>query len=298
MILKGIPVGLGTAVFGTSIPQELADKILDTYAALGGRVIDTADSYAFWNKGRGGDSERVIGNWLERRDRSAFTIMTKIGSQPVDLDKDRDTLEGLSPPAVHRAVSASLARLKTHYLDILLTHHDDKNTPLLDTWKCFSELAASGKVKWVGVSNYLPQRMEELARLVRDHALAPIDCVQLKYSLLDPVKSADFGKLVLLDAEMKDTLKRLVPRAVIFGYSPLLGGKTLDKMLNNKWPPEYDSIPNREKIRAIQAKARELHVTPSACLLKQIADEGIWPITATAKPERLEDNLKLFRKET
>lgn len=286
---------MGTATFGTSISQEESCRVLDKYASLGGRIIDTANSYAFWNHGKGGDSECVIGNWLERQDRSTFTIMTKIGSQPIDLNKDRKKLEGLSPKAVHSAANKSLARLKTGYIDILLAHHDDRQTPLLDTWKCFSDLVASGKVKKVGVSNYSPQRMAELAHIVLEYSLAPIDFVQLKYSVIDPVKDMDLGKLVLLNSEMRATLAHLVPKAVLFAYSPLLGGRVFEKTAEDQWPSEYDSIPNRKKVQAIQLKAKALNVSPSAYVLKQIADQGIWPITATGSAERLEANLKLFR---
>jgi len=294
-MLKGIPVVLGTATFGTSISQEESYRVLDKYASLGGRIIDTANSYAYWNNGKGGDSERVIGNWLERGNRSAFTIMTKIGSQPIDVNKDRNNLEGLSPKAVHNAVNKSLARLKTDYIDILLAHHDDRNTPLLDTWKCFSDLVASGKVKTVGVSNYSPQRMAELARIVLEYSLAPIDFVQMKYSVIDPFKNIDSGKLALLNPEMRATLERLIPKAVLFAYSPLLGGGVFEKTAGDKWPSEYDSIQNRKKVRAIQLKAKELNVSPSAYVLKQIVDQGIWPITATGNAERLEANLKLLK---
>ena len=192
------------------------------------------ESNGYPSKGKGGDSECVIGNWLERGDRSAFAIMTKIGSQPIDLNKDRNNLEGLSPKAVRSAVNKSLARHKTDYIDILLAHHDDMSTPLLDTWKCFSDLVAAGKVKKVGVSNYSPQRMAALARIVLEYSLAPIDFVQLRYSVIDPVKDIDLGKLVLLDSAMRATLKRLVPKPVLFAYSPLLGGMVFEKMAGDK----------------------------------------------------------------
>lgn len=294
-MMNGIPVGLGTAAFGTSISPEDSYRVLDKYASLGGRIIDTANNYAFWHpKGKGGDSESVIGSWLARRDRSVFTIMTKIGSQAIAPKEDFHNVEGLSPAAVHNAVNKSLARLKTDYIDILLAHHDDRNTPLLDTWKSFSDLVSTGKVKKVGISNYSPQRVAELAHIVLEYSLAPIDFVQLQYSLIDLAKDVDLGKTVLLNPEMRETLARLLPKAVIFAYSPLLGGTVFEKTAKDEWPSKYDSTQNRRKVREIQLKAKELGVSPSAYVLMQIADQGIWPITATGNAERLESNLKLF----
>ena len=293
-MIKEIPVVLGTAGFGTSICQKDAWAILDKYASLGGRIIDTANNYAFWHpKGRGGDSESVIGNWLEKNDRSAFTIMTKIGSQPVALEEDIHHMEGLSPEAVHSAVNRSLTRLKTEYIDILLAHHDDKNTPIRATWESFTKLIATGKVKKVGVSNYQPERIVALANTVLEYDLAPVDVVQLKHSIISPMPTADFGQLILLDKEMKETLKKYLPDAVIFGYSVLLGG-LFEKGVEDEWPPEYDSVQNRRKVREIQRKAKELGISPSAYVLKQIANQGVLPITTTGKVERLELNMKLF----
>lgn len=292
---NGIHVGLGTAGFGTAISREDSFRVMDKYAVLGGRVIDTANNYAFWHQnGKGGDSESVIGSWLERVTRADFTIMTKIGSQPVIAKDGASSPEGLSYEAVHGAANKSLARLKTDYIDILLAHHDDMTTPLLETWKAFNDLVSSGKVRQVGISNYSAQRVDELACLVRENSLASVDVVQMQYSVIDPVQGCDWGKLVLLDTEMRETLARVLPSARVFAYSPLLAGRVFEKTANAEWPFEYESIANREKVRKIQLKAAELDVSASAYVLKQIADQGIWPITATGNAERLETNLRLF----
>jgi len=293
-MISGIPVALGTAGFGTSISKSDSYKILNKYVSLGGKIIDTANNYAYWHiNGSGGESESVIGDWLENEDRSNFTIMTKIGSNPANNDKDYENCEGLSPEAVNRAVEKSLTRLKTEYIDILLAHHDDPNTPLLDTWKSFTNLMANGKVRKVGVSNYRTERIVELANIVLEYSLAPIDIVQLGYSVINPVETVDSLKLVRFDKEMKDTLERFAPKAVIFGYSPLRGGM-FEKDLKAEWPLEYDSPENRRCIAEIQEKAKEAGVSASAYVLKMIVDEGIIPITTTGNPKHLESNFKLI----
>lgn len=292
--MKIIPAALGTADFGTALSQEDSWAVLDTYASLGGRIIDTANNYACWHpKGRGGDSERVIGDWLEKNDRGAFTVMTKIGSQPVVSEENGRSAEGLSRQAVFHAVDLSLARLKTDTIDILLAHHDDKNTPLRETWEAFTELVRSGRVKKIGVSNYQPERMVELATTIREYDLAPIDVVQLKYSALSPVTTADLGKIVLLDEAMKNTLRKFVPNATLFGFAVLLGG-LFEKSVEGEWPQGYDSPENKKKVEMIQLQAKAQGVSPSAYVLKQIANEGILPIIATGKTDRLVSNMALF----
>ena len=292
---NGISVALGTALFGTSISQKDAFSVLDKYSSLGGRIIDTSNNYAYWeSEGKGGESESVIGSWLKGQERSVYTIMTKVGSLPVAVNGNQPILEGLSPDAVEHAVTRSLTRLKTDYIDILLAHHDDRNTPLLHTWQAFSRLIETGKVRKIGVSNYSPERIQELSDIISNHSLHPIECVQLKYSIIAPLENANFDKLVVFDMEMKKTLNSLAPNAVIFAYSPLLGGKIFDEYSEAEWPAEYDSMKNRRKVQQIQYKSKKLGVVPSALVLKQIADQGIIPITATGKIERLETNLKLL----
>ncbi len=296
-ILSGIPVALGTAGFGTQMSPEASFRVLDAYAALGGRVLDTANNYAYWNPlGKGGDSEAVIGNWLARVGRSNFTVMTKIGSLPVDPAGDRRNLEGLSPAAVRHAADASLERLRVDAVDILLAHHDDRATPLADTWRAFNDLVAAGKVRMAGISNYRPERVLDLARIAREQAWAPIGAVQFSYSLIAPLTGTDTGPLVVLDAAMKAVLARRLPEAVIFGYSPLLGGKVFEAADDARWPQAYDTPDNRSVARDIRRNAEALGVSPSAWVLKRIADEGIWPVTATRDPARLASNLALFRR--
>jgi hypothetical protein len=58
-------------------------------------------------------------------------------------------------------------------------------------------------------------------------------------------------------------LARLLPEAVIFAYSPLLGGAVFEKTAKDNWPSEYDSTQNRGKVMEIQLKAKELGVSPS-----------------------------------
>lgn len=292
--MKKIRAALGTSEFGTSISQKDSWELLDTYASLGGRIIDTANNYACWHpEGKGGDSELVIGSWLDKNDRSDFTVITKIGSMPISPKGEARRVEGLSANAVHSAVEQSLARLGTESIDILLAHHDDWNTPLRDTWEAFTELKKSGKVKKIGVSNYLPKRMVELAHTISEYNLAPIDVVELKYSVISPVTTEGLGQIVLLDDEMKNTLKKFMPEAMVFGFAVLLGG-LFEKNVEDEWPSDYDTSQNRRQVKEIQLQAQELGVSPSAYVLKQVASEGFYPIIATRKTERLVSNMELF----
>lgn len=286
------PVCLGTAAFGTAMTKEESFRILDQFAAMGGRCIDTANNYAFW-RGEGGESEAVIGEWLANVDRAHFTVMTKIGSQPIDQTSDPRGLEGLSSEAIDRAVDKSLERLGIDQIDLLLAHHDDPHTPLAETWEALGEQVAKGRVVKIGVSNYSTQRLGELARIIDDQKLVPLEVLQLQYSPLVPVAQTD-AMLVRFDTSMRDLVAQILPHAIVFAYSPLLGGRVFDIAEDADWPAAYDTQANREQVAHFRRQAQSMDVSVSALVLKRIADAGLYPITATSKVDRLVENLALF----
>ncbi len=269
---------------------------MDAFASLGGRILDTANNYAYYEpEGEGGESEQTIGRWIARTDRTDMIVMTKVGSMVLDTRAAASDLvfEGLSPQVIHRATEACLARLGIDCIDILLAHHDHSDTPLLETWTTFSDLVGSGKVKTVGVSNYSSARLRELVGLIDKHDLAPLGAVQMKYTVIDRVRPREPALYAVFDADTKSMLHEFSPETIVFAYSPLVSGQVFEKPPDAEWPEEYDSARNREKVGAIQREARVLGVSPSAIVLKQLVDDGIIPVTGTTKPQRLADNLRL-----
>ncbi|GAB3481658.1 aldo/keto reductase [Marinomonas epiphytica] len=283
-------VGLGTASFGTSIPESQAHAILDAYVALGGKIIDTANNYAFW-AGKGGESEAVIGTWLNRQVRERLEIHTKIGAQPTD-GINFETAEGLSAAAIHKAIEASLKRLSTNYLDVLYAHIDDQKTPLYETWSTLSEYVNQGVVKKLGISNFSVSRVKELLTLIEENNLAPLDYAQYRHSVIAPNAQADFGVQVCLSEELAETLLKFNPDIQLVAFSPLLDGAF---ELNQELPSSYDSKLNRQTVLELQYEALTHGVSPSALVLKKISESGVLPLTMTSKIERLHSNLACFR---
>jgi len=294
--MNHLPIALGADAFGTTVSQAMAFEIMDAFVSLGGRILDTANNYAYYvPEGEGGESEKVIGRWLAERDRPDMVVMTKVGSMVLDAHspvRDR-VFEGLAPEVIRRATEACLGRLGIDCIDILLAHHDHSDTPLLETWAAFSELVNCGKVKTVGVSNYSCSRLKELVGLIDKHSLAPLAAVQVKYTVIDRVSPNEPDLYAVFDADAKAMLHEVSPATRVFAYSPLVGGKVFEKPAGAEWPEEYDSAGNREKVEAIQHDAKVLKVSPSAVVLKQLVDAGIVPVTGTTKPKRLADNLKM-----
>lgn len=282
-------IGLGTASFGTSIPEAQSHRLMDAFVNNGGVIIDTANNYAFW-AGEGGESEAVIGNWLHHQQRDSVQIHTKIGAQPTD-GSNFETAEGLSKAAIDSAIDKSLNRLKTNYVDVLYAHINDTETPLLETWSRLDDYVKRGVVKQLGVSNYPLDRVIELCQLIKENNLTPISYAQYRHSIIAPVEGADLGVQICFDDKMIACLKEANPEVNLVAYSPLLDGAFEDE---NLLSDNYDSDKNRVLIKQLQTESTQLKVSPSALVLKRIADSGMLPLTMTGKLDRLKGNFAMF----
>src|SRR5690606_18962381 len=124
------PITFGGNVFGWTIDEPKSFEILDTFTGAGFNFIDTANNYSYWVKGNdGGESERIIGNWLKkRRIRDKVVIATKVGGRGKSADKPNT-----SRLHIMQEVDNSLMRLQTDYIDLYQTHYDDGVTPVEET---------------------------------------------------------------------------------------------------------------------------------------------------------------------
>jgi aryl-alcohol dehydrogenase-like predicted oxidoreductase len=118
------PLALGGNVFGWTANEKESYAVLDAYVAAGGNFVDTADVYSAWAPGNsGGESETILGKWLEQRKlRDRMIIATKVGMH--------SQLKGLSARTILSAAENSLKRLRTDYIDLYYAHIDDENTAL------------------------------------------------------------------------------------------------------------------------------------------------------------------------
>lgn len=164
---------LGGNVFGWTASGAEAFRILDRFAEAGGTMIDTADVYSSWVPGHeGGESERLIGEWLKRRGGGGVMIATKVGYD-----------EGLSAAIIERAADASLRRLGVEAIDLYYAHKDDEATPLEETLGAFDRLVRAGKVKAIGASNFSAERLGSALDLSEQAGFARYDVLQPEYNL-------------------------------------------------------------------------------------------------------------------
>ncbi|GAA2054689.1 aldo/keto reductase [Leifsonia soli] len=177
--LEVFPLSLGGNVFGWTADRQTSFDVLDGYTAAGGNFVDTADGYSAWVPGNtGGDSERILGEWFEARgNRDQVVLATKVSQHP--------DFKGLAADNIRRAADASLERLKSDYIDLYYAHFDDETVPLEETVAALSGLVDAGKVRYIGISNYSPERIEEWVRITERDGLHRAVALQPHYNLVE-----------------------------------------------------------------------------------------------------------------
>jgi 1-deoxyxylulose-5-phosphate synthase len=171
---------LGTMTFGLQSDETTAIAIMDRAAEGGVDFLDSSDAYPL-----GGDlasrgrTEEIIGSWL-RGKRDRFIIATKCfaptGPAPFDA--------GNSRKHIMSAVDASLRRLQTDYIDLYQLHGYDPATPIDETLSALDDLVHTGKVRYIGCSNFLTYQLVRAIGRSETLRLARFDSVQPRYNLL------------------------------------------------------------------------------------------------------------------
>ena len=177
--LEVYPLALGTNTLGWTADEPTSFAILDAYVAAGGNFLDTADSYSCWVPGNvGGESETIIGRWMkERGNRGDMVIATKVSHHP--------EYKGLAPATIRAAVEASLRRLGVDVIDLYYAHYDDPDTPVEESIGTLSELVDEGKVRYLGLSNYSAERLEEWVQVTQAGGFHRPVALQQMYSLVE-----------------------------------------------------------------------------------------------------------------
>lgn len=176
--LKVSEACLGTMNFGTaggvaSCDEAEATRIVGAFLDAGQNFIDTADAYT------GGDSERIVGRAI-RGKRESVVLATKAflpqGPGPNDA--------GLSRAHLVKALDASLRRLDTDYIDLYQCHQWDDATPIEETTATLDGFVRSGKVRYLGCSNFTAAQIVEAQWAAQRLNATPFVSLQPQYSLL------------------------------------------------------------------------------------------------------------------
>lgn len=163
----------GTTMIGSDLDEAKSFALLDQIVALGGNALDTAHVYSQ------GNSERVIGRWLQARGgRERIVIITKGAAHSEDRRR-------LTPFDIAADLYDSLARLQTDYIDVYLLHRDDVRVPVEPIMDALHEHLRAGRIRTYGASNWSPQRIEAANAYARSNGLAPFVASSPQFSLAD-----------------------------------------------------------------------------------------------------------------
>lgn len=195
---------LGSMTFGGQLSETDAVRLTHYAFDKGVNFIDTANYYT------NGSSEKIVGKAIKGI-RNNILLATKVGWAGSPPHTGYNT-KGLSRKHIIEQVNASLKNLGTDYIDIYYMHTPDRITPLDETLETFSTLVHSGKIRYVGVSNYAAwQVMEIIYKSELKNYVAP-SVSQMVYNMITRG----------LEQEFIPFIKKYKLGLVV--YNPLAGG--------------------------------------------------------------------------
>ena len=166
-------ISLGSwLTYGVGVEADKARACLDTAFDVGINFIDTANVY-----GRGA-AETFLGEALKSRPRDSYILATKLYFPMSDTDF------GLSRTQVEKQLDASLKRLQTDYVDLYQCHRYDSGTPLEETIEALTRAVESGKVRYIGFSEWPADKISEALELSNSRGFAKFVSSQPQYSLV------------------------------------------------------------------------------------------------------------------
>jgi aryl-alcohol dehydrogenase-like predicted oxidoreductase len=178
---SGLPVsvvGVGCNNFGRRIDLNATKAVVDAAIDVGITLFDTADVYG----DPVGASEEFLGAALKANGkRDEVLIATKFGSPMGGPDWEARASRGY----IVRAVEASLRRLGTDHIDLYQLHRPDPRTPIAETLSTLDDLVRSGKVRYIGSSNFTGWQIADAAWTAETAHSTPFVSAQNEYSLLD-----------------------------------------------------------------------------------------------------------------
>jgi aryl-alcohol dehydrogenase (NADP+) len=284
---------LGTMTFGLQTDERTSGAILDAATGAGINFLDLADVYPL-----GGDlatvgrTEEIVGRWLEGK-RHRYIVATKAVGKVGPSEWD----EGASRKHLLDAVDASLRRLKTDYIDLYQLHSDDRRTPLEETLQALDDIVRAGKVRYVGVSNFLAYRLALALGKAEANRWTRFVSVQPRYNLL-----------------FREIERELLPLSREAGlgvipYNPLAGGLLTGKhapgaptagtrfTLGTAAQRYQDRYWHEREFRTVEAlqrlAAQSGHSLTTLALAWVLENPDITaPIIGLSRPEQLPDLLK------
>jgi aryl-alcohol dehydrogenase-like predicted oxidoreductase len=259
-------ISIGCWNFGgdwDSSDEQNSINIVHAAIEEGINFFDVAPVYGW------GVSETILGKALKGGKREKVLIASKGG---LLWNDKHETTNNLSKASLLKEIDASLIRLQTDYIDIYQMHWPDPNVPLEETAEALDKIKKSGKIRYVGLSNFAQKDVEKMMTMIEVH------CQQSLYNMLER-NPISYHSIPLDYRTEKEVLPMVRKHGQAFlPYSPLFQGLLAGKFTKDKKFSERD-------IRNANPKlvGEDFEIYYNATLqIQRIADEMGHPMNEVA----------------
>jgi aryl-alcohol dehydrogenase-like predicted oxidoreductase len=206
-------IALGSwLTYGGAINDNTSRECLATAFDCGINFIDTANAYA------NGAAESFLGEELAGRPRDSYVLATKLFFPMSDTDY------GLSAVQIHKQLEDSLRRLRTDHIDLYQCHRYDPDTPLEETMQALTEVVESGKVRYVGFSEWTADQIQAAMDIP---SAVPFVSSQPQYSMI-----------------WRDPEAEVIPLCAANNISQIVWSPLSQGVLTGKYKPKADAPQN------------------------------------------------------
>lgn len=284
---------LGAATFERQDNDEVYFSFLDRYAELGGWCIDTARVYCDWVENGHNSSEGVVGRWMKSRgNRDKIVISTKGGHPNLeDMDTSRLSREELTAD-----LENSLKVLMTDYIDVYFLHRDDDTIPVSEIMPVLNDFYESGKIHFIGVSNWSTDRILAANKFAAKNGLEPIRISQINYSLAHAsVETFGDNTLECMDTKQHEWYTKnnfpvmaFSPQAKGF-FAKLAKGDTA----NNLPEGQYASTANLARLARVKKLSEKTGDSPAVIPLGYLSSQPFFvsSVFAASKLWQLDEDM-------
>lgn len=265
-----------------NLDEAAARPIFETALEAGITFFDTANAYSK------GASEKLVGKLLgELARRDEIVLATKLAS-PMG---EKPTQRGLSRKHVMESVDASLRRLGTDYVDLLITHRWDPETPVEETLAALDNVVRAGKALYLGVSNLYAWQLAKQLFTADLHGWSRPVAVQNHYNVIYREEEREMAPLCL-DQGIAMTPWSPLARGFVAGNRDRQGsGETVRAQADAKARRMYDHEPRFAIADAAKTVAAGRGLSPiQAALAWILAKPAIAaPVIGVSTPAQLDE---------
>jgi aryl-alcohol dehydrogenase-like predicted oxidoreductase len=276
-------ISLGSwLTYGGGVGREHAAACVAKAFELGINFLDTANVYA-----RGG-AEQFLGEVLAGRPRDSYVLATKLYF-PMNGDR------GLSREQVFKQIDASLARLRTDYVDLYQCHRYDSETALEETMEALTEVVRQGKARYIGFSEWTGDQIQASLDLARERGSEKFVSSQPQYSALYRVPEREVIPLCAANGISQIVWSPLAQGALTGKYAPGEPAPAGTRAASQTMGWAMDRFRDDDVLAAVQRLrpiADGLGITMAQLALAWVLREPnvASAIVGASRPEQVEEN--------